>query len=260
VCSHASARPSRRRAGVVAMAVRIVYVPLTEGDALVAECPIEFRWVPGQAISRQRMSRQSLHEAAIAAGFPTPILDISTYSGAELGIALTAFNLPSKWGVPVECVYESSKVFEHGGPFHDLRDSDPSKAKRDPRLRSSGALTGYELDGERWPPSPPNYFHAWLYLNALVAQPRLAEQLSAYGSFTDLGYAPKNEYDEPTCSAEAAVLYAALRRRGMAERVLASRKALHALLRTPWCLRYDEPVPSWPPTGVRELALSSASP
>ena len=49
-------------------------------------------------------------------------------------------------------------------------------------------------------------------------------------------------------------------RRGMAERVLASRKALHALLRTPWCLRYDEPVPSWPPTGVRELALSSASP
>lgn len=234
---------------MVPTAVRIVYVPLNEGEALVAECPIEFKWVPGQAISRQRMSRQSLHEAAIAAGFPTPILDISTYSGAELGVALTAFNLPSKWGVPLECVYQSSKVFEHGGPFLDLRHSDPSKAKRDPRLQGSGPLVGYELDGERWPPTPPSYFYAWLYLNALVAQPQMAEHLTAFGSFTDLGYAPKNQYDEPTCSAEAAVLYAALSRRGTADKVLSSRKALLALLKTPWCLRYEEPVSSWPPAG-----------
>ena len=56
------------------------------------------------------------------------VLEISTKSGSDIGVAHSAFNLKVRLadGVfPLECCYQSSKVFEKGGPFLDILKSTP---------------------------------------------------------------------------------------------------------------------------------------
>lgn len=223
------------------MAVRVVYVPVLKGETFVVSCEVEFTWVPGTSLARRRLSRQSLHEAAIAAGFPTPILDISSYSDCDLGISLSALNLQTQWGVSLESIYQSGKVFEKGGPFPDIRDLNSVKAKTDPRLLESGTLLRYEFDGETWPLTPRSCFYTWLYLNALVQQPEKAKQVTDYRGFTDAAYSPRNKWGDPNCQAEAAALYVALHHRRMVKRLLASRDAFMEFMARPWARRVEEP-------------------
>jgi hypothetical protein len=98
------------------------------------------------------------------------LLEISSKSDWEVGQKLSASQLKiTIYGrkTTVECAFQGSKVFEHGGPFEDLYWKDSREAKRDPRLRESGRLIKFAFEGEDYPISPTTVFYDWLYFKAL---------------------------------------------------------------------------------------------
>ena len=173
------------------------------------------------------MSAKSLYEAAQEVYPNARILEVSRMSEDSLGEQLSAFNLTFKTGlsgqeISVECAFQASKVFEHGGPFLDLLEVSPADAKRDPRLQESGRLTGFRFFGQDWPNIPPTAFYDWVYINALHRQPTLAEAVTHFDIFTDIAFNPGKSIN---CQANAVALYVALVRRGELQAALSSREA-----------------------------------
>ena len=112
--------------------------------------------------------------------------------------------------VPISTVFEAAKVFEHGGPFADLLTCEPPKVHKDTRLRTSGELLCYSLEGSEYPTEPyPDSFFEWLYCRALKQFPEKAEQLSRYNAFSDIAAAAdsKKYYGD---SSRAAAIYVGL--------------------------------------------------
>lgn len=205
------------------MATRPIFIVEAAGPALVRAQSIEFTWHAGMAPSRRQMSMRSLHDAARSLHPTARILEVSRLSDSPLGEALSAFNLkldyPGIGAMPVECAFQSSKVFERGGPFPDLLTAAPLDAKRDPRLKDSGQLTGFHFMGRDWPKDPPTAFYDWTYMQALHQCPDLSKAIIAFDIFTDIAFNPAKSIN---CQASACARYVALFRRGDVEAALAS--------------------------------------
>jgi hypothetical protein len=149
----------------------------------------------------------------------------SSKSTEPLGVQLSAFNLQVPLGnrlVSVEVAFQAGKVFEKGGPYLDLLDGTSREAKGDARLASSGRLTAFSLQGEAWPLVPRTAFYDWLYLQALAANPDLAEQLLHYQAFTDIEFNPEKSLN---CQARTAALYVSLHKEGVWSAAVASKNA-----------------------------------
>ena len=72
--------------------------------------------------------------------------------------------------IKLELAFQGSKVFERGGPFTDIYangEKEIGKAKRDPRLKESGALIGC-FEGVDFPTEPKTVFYDWLYCSFLA--------------------------------------------------------------------------------------------
>jgi hypothetical protein len=121
----------------------------------------------------------------------------------------------------VESAYQGSKVFEKGGPFHELYDAPSREAKKEERLRGSGRLIEFNLLGEVWPIEPVTGFYEWLYITALLQNPDLAERVLVYKAFSDIAFNPKRSLN---CQARAAAFFVALRRRGVMEQAARDRE------------------------------------
>jgi hypothetical protein len=209
------------------MASRPIFMAQREGPNLVTKQSVEFEWHAGMAMSRKQMSMRSLHAQAQALHPDARILEVSRMSDTGLGEQLSAFNLlfdcPGKRGkIPVECVFQASKVFERGGPFVDLLSASPFDAKRDARLQSSGDVVGFRLFDQDWPNQPETAFYDWVYIKALHQHPHLASDVLGYDVFTDIAFNPKKSIN---CQANAVALYVALVRRGELEEALLSKEA-----------------------------------
>ena len=171
---------------------------------------------------------------------------MSSKSHEELGIALSAFNLTFttiKYNrtTSVECAFQGSKVFEHGGPFFDIFDMTSREAKKDERIRSSGRLIGFRFFGVEWELEPQTAFYDWLYINALKKLPHLTEQLLDYPAFTDIEFNPERSIN---CQAYSVALYISLHKRGLLEKAISSKEAfLHIVGNAPICnAREDETI------------------
>lgn len=86
---------------------------------------IEFQWFPGFSQKQKQRSIQSMHDAIVDEIKDVKILEISSKSTNELGVRLSAFNLlithkDTKQTFSVESAFQSSKVFEKGGPYKDI--------------------------------------------------------------------------------------------------------------------------------------------
>ena len=131
---------------------------------------IEFQWFSGFSITQKQKAIQSLHAAASKRGI-NRILEISSKSPNDLGVKLSAFNLHYELGdgkcYSLENVFQSSKVFEYGGPYLDLLQVSAKEAKTDPRLRASGKLIKFTLENTDWPLFPVTAFYHLLFLNSL---------------------------------------------------------------------------------------------
>lgn len=163
----------------------------------------------------------SLHEAIHEKyGFKN-ILEVSSKSQDQLGIDLSAFNLmifdkKSNKKFSVECAFQSSKVFERGGPFIDLLDRTSREAKKDQRLKESGELLKFIFYDREWDLLPRTAFYDWLYINALNANPQYHEELSQYQAFTDIEFNPEKSIN---CQANSVAMFLSLKQKGLLDQV-----------------------------------------
>lgn len=191
------------------MATRFVYKVIDEAP-FVRKMPVEFTWYGGFSLAQKRRCIASLH-GAYAERYPDDtVLEISSKSSEDLGVALSAFNLTLELAgraIPVECAFQGSKAFEQGGPYADLLDASPKDSKRDARLHESGRLVAFELDGKRYPLEPKDAFYNFLWISALRQHDDLAEAVAAYDAFTDIEFNPQRSIN---CQAIAAAMYVGL--------------------------------------------------
>lgn len=200
------------------MANRPVFMPGDSNDKLVIIDSLDFEWFPEFSVAQKKKSVESLHHAFIEKYSSKKILEISSKSESDLGIMLSAFNLQIKLlnghKASVESLYQSSKVFEHGGPYEDIRYKSPLEAKRDERLKTSGDVIAFMHKDERWGIEPKTAFYNWLYLNVLNLNNNLKNQVLEYDAFTDIEFNPKKSF---SCQANAIALYVSLRRNKLLE-------------------------------------------
>ena len=193
------------------MAKRPLYLPKFDGAPYVESRLIEFRWYPGFSTLHAQKSIRSLHKAAEKQGF-FPILEISGKSKSQLGNSLSAFNLtletPDGHSLSVECAFQGSKVFESGGPYHDLYSVSSREAKTDERLRNSGNVKGFNYFGEEFPNEPQTAFYDWLYMTALhQMEPSPLKNLDKFKGFSDIAFNPRLSIN---CQARSAAAFVAL--------------------------------------------------
>lgn len=205
------------------MAVRPIFVPILFNPPGAEEKLIDFKWHPGMAKSQKQKSINELHSAAKKYGI-CKILEISSKSENELGISLSAFNLlittkKNKNTFTVETAFQGSKVFTKGGPYKDLFGLDSLSAKKDIRLKESGSLEKFEFFGQTFPLEPKTFFYDWLYINALIQNKDLAEQVLSFDGFSDIEFNPKKSIN---CQAHAVALYVSLVKTSYLDETLSS--------------------------------------
>lgn len=213
------------------MAERPVFIPRPDESRLVEDISVSFMWHNGMCPSQKKKNVLALHEAASSRNLK-PLLEVSTKSESRLGMRLSAFNLKVDLGanisVPLECVYQGSKVFEHGGPFTDLYAVESWEAKRDPRLRASGNLVAFKFQGIEFPLLPKTAFYDWLYIGAIFPHREYLERLHAYAGFTDIEFNPAKSLN---CQARSCATFVALNKNGMLAKSMESPQAMFEVLR-----------------------------
>jgi len=183
---------------------------------------IDFQYYGGFAEVQKQKCIASLHQSYLDKHPGSRILEISTKSNNPLGNALSAFNLRitlnSKETVCLESAFQSSKVFEKGGPYIDILHMPPWEAKKDSRLRESGPIIAFEFEGVSFPTEPKTFFYDWLYINA-VYKSSCPEAIMKYDAFTDIEFNPQKSLN---CQARSAAIYVSLNRAGKLEAALRS--------------------------------------
>lgn len=203
------------------MAEKIVF--FSSDDAYYEEQLISYDFYPGFAMSQKQKSITSLHKSIKELHPKKKVLEISTKSKDELGIRLSAFNLmffhdELRESRHIENVFQSSKVFENGGPYRELLDVAPKDAKRDERLKTSGKIVGFDLYDKIWPLEPKTMFYDWIYIKALLDNYGLAKGLLEYDVFTDIEFNHKKQIN---CQARAAAIFVSLYKQGELEEKMA---------------------------------------
>ena len=173
---------------------------------------VSFTWFSGQSVSQKQKSIASFHDV-ISGVLKKKPLEVSTKSPVPLGVRLSAFNLKLD-GIPLECVFQSSKVFEEGGPYTDLLEKSPADAKKDKRLRSSGNLKAFRYQGYDWALRPKTAFYDYIYYQAvrqMLSEEELRE-LAEYDAFTDIEF--NDEKSINTQARSAALVVTVFRKNG----------------------------------------------
>lgn len=191
----------------------------------------EFEYFNGFSEKQKQRSIRSLHKAFQKTHVGKNVLEISSKSECDIGIQLSAFNLmiKNKSGklISVESAFQSSKVFEKGGPYKELLDLPSKIAKNDPRLRNSGRIIGFQIDGKEFPTEPKTYFYNWLYINTLHLNSDLADKIMEYDAFTDIAFNPQKSIN---CQAEAAAIYVSLRKQNLLLKALEDKDSFRKIV------------------------------
>ena len=193
------------------MANRPVFV--ANGDAPFYETKkVDFKYFNGFATCQKQKSIRSQHEAFLDLQPTRKVLEISSKSEVDLGVELSAFNLTFTDGfyrnMTVECAYQAGKIFEFGGPYLDLLSKTSKEAKTDPRLTQSGKIIGFRMYDQNYIRDNIEPFYSFLYINALMQNPGLAEGILKYDAFTDIIFNPRKGV---ACQARSAAMYAGMR-------------------------------------------------
>lgn len=193
------------------MATRPYFIS-TNDNKFFKEKTCEFEYFTGFAISQKQKSITSLHGEILKKYPASTILEVSRKSENNLGTQLSAFNLTLKSKkdnkrYPVENIFQSSKVFERGGPYKDLLYCSPIDAKRDERLKESGNLVSFSFEGRQWPLEPKTLFYDHIYIRALLENDNLISQIIQYDTFTDIEFNPKKSFN---CQARSVAIFVSL--------------------------------------------------
>ncbi len=157
-----------------------------------------FEYFGGFALSQKRKTIESFHNV-IKQDNTQEILEVSRKNENILGNMLSAFNLMIKINnesFPVECLYQSSKVF-NGIKYSECLLIPPLEAKRyvqDKVEQSNLTLTSFELNNQTFPLEPKSLFYDYLYILALYQNNDLAQNIINYECFTDIEFNHKKQF------------------------------------------------------------------
>ena len=130
----------------------------------------------------------------------------------------------------VECAYQGSKVFENGGPYHELYSVSSLKAKTDERLHNSGNLIAFNFCSEDFPTEPKTAFYDWLYMTGLYQKKRdFVKDLEVFQGFSDIVFNPNRSIN---CQARAAALFVSLSKNGLMDEQIFRDKERYLVLIT----------------------------
>lgn len=205
------------------MAIRKIFIPSAKGKKYVKEYEVEFPWDFGNSIKNTEESIRRMHAEAERRYGLKNLFEVSGASIMPLGRLLSAFQLPISVGdirTTVECAYQGSKVFENGGPYQDLYRIQSRRAKKDPRLKDSGELIGFQLGEEKFPSEPKEAFYNMIYISALqkfldisnISNRRFKNHFYNSGGFTDIYFNPNKSIN---CQARSVALFIALHKRNL---------------------------------------------
>lgn len=215
------------------MANRPVFIQ-TNRTPYVATQNIEFQWIMGMVKSQARKRVISLHSAAATQGLSN-VLEISTASNCDLGIRLSAFNLPVTINFgsetepniqthSVETIYQSSKVGSHKGntvgPHPEWLGLEGKEVKAKIKATKMDRINLYRYGQNAWPANPPESFFTWVYINGLIQEEGLIEKLAEYDGFTDIYFNPKKTNN---CQARAAAQAVSMYQSGQLQEIMATR-------------------------------------
>ncbi|MCT4660804.1 MAG: hypothetical protein N4A40_03010 [Tissierellales bacterium] len=195
------------------MAIRPIFIVDNEKSMFIEE-QVNFTWYSGFSVSQKQKSILSLHEEFLKAHIGSKILEVSTKSNTELGKMLSAFNLKIRTvktniEVYVESAYQSSKIFQNGGPYTDIIYMNPREAKKDIRLKTSGKLIGFKFIGREFEKEPKSLFYDWLYINSLLQHEDLVRKVIEFDAFSDIEFNPNKSV---SCQAKALALFVTIYR------------------------------------------------
>ena len=190
---------------------------------------VEFEYIKGMAFSQKQKNVLSFHKS-IQGHFPeSRIIEISTKSQEPLGVNLSAFNLKLD-GYPLECVFQSSKVFEGNVQFENLLFEDPKTAKQYIRENVTLPLIGFRYKNEFFETLPRTLFYDYIYISALLQSNIDVSNIANYDIFTDIEFNEKKAYN---CQARACAIYAYMLRKGKVEYYMSSRERFKELYTAP---------------------------
>lgn len=206
------------------MAIRPVFVPNINGNQLYEEINVEFKWSPGFAFVQKQKNIKALHEKAREEKL-TPILEVSSKSSELLGQRLSAFSLKidtlNYADITIECAFQGSKVFENNIQYIDIYSKTSIEAKKDPRIRNSGKLIGFNFMGDKWELEPRSAFYDWIYIKALYPHKDFLKKLYQYQGFTDIEFNPNKSIN---CQARTCAIIVSLLKRNLYDEAMTSKK------------------------------------
>lgn len=208
------------------MAKRICFISRPSEYPIYKEMEVEFKYFNGFAVSQKQKSIDSMHNSINIIDKSLQILEVSTKSTNPTGVALSAFNLKfydsnTDKEYPLENIFQSSKVFERGGPYRDLLNVHPKDAKRDERLKSSGNLIHFNYNDTIWDREPKTMFYDWIYISSLYRNKNLSKKILEYNAFTDIEF---NQEKSINCQARSAAIFVSLSKLGKLDEVLNSKE------------------------------------
>jgi len=200
---------------------RPVFMPRVNSDNLVKTDMVRFERHVGFATRQKKKSINDMHQVIRKKYGFNHVLELSSKSGNKLSFPLSPFSLKitdehDGNQYSVENAFQSSMVFEDGGPYVDLLTAPSRQARKDERLMTSGEIIGYNYFGMEWGTEPLTVFYDWLYVNALKQNPQLHEEVMQYQAFTDITFNPKKSIHS---AAYALALFVALNKREMLDNV-----------------------------------------
>ncbi|MBN2824490.1 MAG: hypothetical protein JXQ76_04130 [Campylobacterales bacterium] len=206
------------------MAKRPIFLVSKRSGEFFEEREIEFQYHSGFAVTQKAKSIQSLHQNAHKQNIAN-ILEVSTKSDNKIGWDLSAFNLMVNFEntqISLECAFQGSKVFEGNIQYQDIYYKTSIEAKKDPRLKSSGDIIGFEFEGNFWENEPKTAFYDWMYINALYqSNPNLIDALCSYEAFTDIEFNPKKSIN---CQARTCAILVSLIEQNKVQEALSSKE------------------------------------
>ena len=206
------------------MAIRPIFVPNINGDQLYEEINVEFKWNPVFAIIQKQKNIKALHEKAREKEL-TSTLEISSKSSEILGQRLSAFSLKintlNYGDISIECAFQGSKVFEQNIQYTDIYSKKSIEAKKDPRIRNSGKLIGFNFMGDEWELEPKSAFYDWIYIKALYPHKDFLKKLYQYQGFTDIEFNPNKSIN---CQARTCAIIISLLKRDLYDEAMTSKK------------------------------------
>ncbi len=205
------------------MAKRLYFIAKPSYQGLIVEKTINFEYFRGQNPKQKRKSVDAMQHAIMATESGGKILEVSKESTSDLGIKLSSINLMYKTregkSYPVLNIFESSKVFEFGGPYRGLLTADPNDLKNDVRLKDSGRLLGFHFEDVPYSLTPRSLFFDYIYIKALNDRKTIHDELLNYDMITDVTYQMGKMF---ASSARACAYFISLKKTNLIDEALES--------------------------------------